>query len=209
MDMMRLRRVAPLLVPTMLAIGGWVLLVRPAAAERERIIGRMADAQLRIAQIQAAINEPMPRMTSADPAAVFARRMASGDATSAVLEQLARLASAELAGDLTIETGERVDVAVTSGGPRVDEAPLDPRFALFDTPLAYSPLTMSFEAEYRHVGQFLWNLRDLATLVEVRRLEIKPQPERVRPTLHVSLTLLAYAKPAAPRAMTPTNGGAR
>jgi hypothetical protein len=104
-------------------------------------------------------------------------------------------------------------VTVTSAtGPQVSGvgALPDPRFKLFDTPLAYSPILMSFDADYASLGGFLWRLRELATTIEVRSLEIRP---RLRDgsdgagavpdgRVHAGLTLFAYARQSAVVATT-------
>jgi hypothetical protein len=193
----RLRRLAPFLVPVAILIAGWALLVRPAAAERTRIVGRLAEARARAAAIQAEVSESIPPPSPGNALGAFQQTLASGDATAAVIEQLARLASSQLAGELMIETGPHATVEAPSNGPQAVQAAVDARLHLFEIPLTYSPITMAFETEYPQVGQFLWGLRDLATIVEIRKVEITPQPERVRPMLHVSLTLFAFARAAA------------
>ena len=72
-------------------------------------------------------------------------------------------------------------------------------------PLAYSPVTMSFDAEYPRAGNLLWSLRDLATTVEVRDFEARPIAQEATagdarsPKIHVVLTFFAYARADAGR----------
>jgi hypothetical protein len=164
--------------------------------------------------VRTTLTQPVPPPLPGDPVAAFERQVAAGDATSTLLEQLARLASSSRAGNLLIETGERVSIAADGAGPRLTgAAPTDPRLQLFAVPLAYSPVSMSFDADYASLGEFLWRLRDLATTVEIRTMEVKPRaasaagPEpAVLPVadgaVHVALTLFAYSREA-----TATHGG--
>jgi len=198
-DISRLRQLLPFVVPVIVLAAGWSLLIRPAATERSTIARSLRDAQQRAAAIRRSIDEPIPPPAAGNPENAFNRRLATGDGTAAVLEQLARLASTAQAAELTIETGARVAVDANTNGPRPAAPAVDPRLALFNTPLAYSPITMSFETGYQQVGQFLWELRDLATIVEIRKVEITPQPERAQPTLHVAVAMNAYARPTPAR----------
>jgi hypothetical protein len=69
----------------------------------------------------------------------------------------------------------------------------DPRLGLFDARLSYSPVSMSFDAEFGSTGALLWQMRGLATTVEIRNVEIKPIPADSG-RVHVGLSLFAYAR---------------
>lgn len=111
----------------------------------------------------------------------FERRVAAADRVPDLIERLARLAldpsqPGELRG-LKIETGERMALpAPGSNVPRVatgsSDLP-DPRVTLFGTGLAYTSISVSFEATYPALGRFLWSLRDLPATIEVRSLDVK------------------------------------
>ena len=222
-DTERLKQWLPLAPPLVILAAGWLLLIAPASADSART-GRDLDAlRQRAAQVRATLSEPAPQAPAGDPIAAFQRQVAASDATAALLEELARLASASRVNNLLIETGERVAVAADATAPRVaGAAQVDPRIQLFATPLAYSPVTMSFDADYAAIGNLLWRLRDLATIVEVRSLEIRSgtQPATGGPVaadaavtaddgaIHAALTLFAYSRQAAPPAVAAGRPGA-
>jgi hypothetical protein len=192
----RIVRAAPPALAVVILAAGWMLLVQPRFAESTRA-GREVDGlRQRLMMVQRSVAEPLPPAPATDPAVTFEREVAAGDASAQLLEQLARLAAAAPATNLLIETGERV--TLTSGAPSGPQAGSvavpDPRFRLFNTPLTYSPVTMSFDAEYARVGEVLWALRDLATTVELRRVEARPV-ENTQGRVHVTVTLFAYARP--------------
>lgn len=198
-DTGRLARVVPFAPALVIAVAGWLLLVQPAASASGRLADEIDTLQQRLAQVRASASQPIPPPVSGDPRAAFTRQVASGDATSRVVEQVARLAANALAAELMIETGER-----TSVGPLGAAAPqasgsltIDPRLGLFETPLTYTPVSMRFDAEFANVGQFFWQLRELGTAVEIRRLTLTPLEGRVRPILHVDVMLFAYARQTA------------
>ena len=201
-DTTRVSRYAPVAVPIVVLVAGWLLLVRPGVAGNARVAREIDTLQQQVASLRISIANPLPAAPAIDAVAWFEQQVAPDDATSELLEQLARVAAAAPVSNLLIETAERVTVASTAGsGPQaVSGAAPDPRFALFDAPLAYSPVTMSFDAEYARAGELLWRLRDLATTVEIRSLEARPVVEDTPPTsaakrrIHVSLTLFAYAR---------------
>jgi hypothetical protein len=107
----------------------------------------------------------------------------------ATIEALARLASSPghpaQAHGLLIEAGQPSSAGI--GGAATEAIPLDPRWVLFAGPLEYTPIKVTFEATYERLGLFLWRLRDLPTLVDVRSVDI----ERSLPLLKVKLTLFA------------------
>jgi hypothetical protein len=153
-----------------------------------------------LTQLRASVSGPAPQPAAGNPVASFERAVAAGDASSAVLEQLAGLASGARATNLLIETGERVVLNGSTAGPTASGpqsgsgAQPDPRFALFNMPLTYSPVSMSFDAEFAGVGALLWQMRDMATTIEIRNVDIKPISVDVR-KVHVMLALFAYARP--------------
>jgi hypothetical protein len=190
----RILRFAPLVLAAVLLVAGWMLFVQPRFSASSRAGQDIDGLRQRLTTLRAAIAEPMPPAPATDPAAAFQRATAAGDATSQLLEQLARLAADAPAVNLLIETGERVEAAQRPAGPQASNAPApDPRLALFPTSLSYTPVTMSFDAAYSGVGDVLWGMRDLATTVELRNVEVRPADEG---RVHVAITLFAYARPA-------------
>ncbi len=199
-DVERVRRFAPAVVAVVIVAAGWMLLVAPAMSRSSRSAREVTTLRQQLTQLRASVSGPAPQPAAGNPVTSFERAVAAGDASSAVLEQLAGLASGARATNLLIETGERVVIS-GSTGPTASPAPQagsgvepDPRFALFNTPLMYSPVSMSFDAEFGSVGALLWQMRDMATTIEIRKVEIKPIPAEKR-KVHVTLSLFAYARP--------------
>ncbi len=202
LETMTLSRHAPLAIFVALLAAGWMLLVQPRANANARTAKEIDSLRERVTALRTSMANPLPPAPPVDPIATFEQHVPEGDATSALLEQLARVAAASRVSNLLIETADPVVVATSGGsGPQVvGGAAPDPRFALFAAPLTYSPVTMSFDAEYASAGEVLWLLRDLATTVEIRTFEARPVVnERAAGStapakIHVSLTLFAYAR---------------
>jgi Tfp pilus assembly protein PilO len=201
-DRQRLSRYAPLGLPLAVIAAGWMLLVQPRINDNARVAKEIDELRQQLARVRSAISTPLPATSADESLARFDRQTAAFDPTPDLLEQLARLAATARVANLLIETGERVSFAADGGpGPQVVGAnTADPRFALFTTPLAYSPVTISFDAEYAQAGTLLWSLRDLATTVEVRDFEARPVAEagtvgtKRSGKIHVILTLFAYVR---------------
>ena len=210
-DHKRLSRFVPLGLPLAVLAAGWMLLVQPQVSNNARVAKEIDDLRQQLTSVRSAAANPLPAKPADHALARFEQQTAAIDPTSELLEQLARLAATARVSNLLIETGDRVSVDANNGsGPQVVGAnAADPRFALFTTPLAYSPVTMSFDAEYERAGHLLWSLRDLATTVEIRNFEARPITEETtagsaRPRkVHVLLTLFAYAR----HASVPSAGG--
>jgi hypothetical protein len=201
LDRQTLSRYAPLGLPAAVLIGGWMLLVQPRVTASMRAAREIAALEQQLAGIRARLGEAQSA-NEADGGVRPEESFAAVDPTSDLLEQLARLAATARVANLMIETGNRVAVSPsTTDGPQVASgAVADPRMALFNVPLAYSPITMSFDAEYERAGNLLWSLRDLATTVEIQDFEARPIAAeagdggaRAR-TIHVALTLFPYTR---------------
>jgi hypothetical protein len=206
-DVIHLRRFIPLAVFVATVGLGWLVLVRPLSAEYTQGEGRLAGLQQREAALRAMVTEPPAPAVIDDPVAAFERRIPSDDPTAVIVERLARLAGDFRARDLFIETVEGT-TATGGGAPPLPETYRpDPRFALFDLQLVYTTIKMSFETDYAALGRFLWNLRDLPSVVEIRAFNVQPRlpasgeaPPAPDGALRVSLTLYAYSRPPAPAA---------
>lgn len=199
-DRTRLLHVAPYLVPLVIVGLGWALLVRPTSAESARLSRELDTLRARVNVVGSDTGAPPPEPVS-DPMTAFERQVSVGDASGRVLEGLSRLATS---------TGVRIDVIETAdegtaslgGGPVVAGGlNLDPRFALFPAALKYTPVTLTADSDYASLGHFLWRLRDLATVVEIRSLEIVPaaaeQGAETAPapgTIRVTLTMFAFSR---------------
>ena len=206
LDTEHLKQYLPFVPPLVIVAAGWLLLIAPTSAAAARTAHELDALRQRAAQARAALAEPPPPTPSGDRIASFTRQVAAGDATSLLLEELARLASSSHVSNLLIETGARVPVVAGGTGPRVaGAAQSDPRVQLFAIPLAYSPVTISFDADYAQLGEFLWSLRDLATTVEIRSLDVRRPaavavgadsltPAAAGGAIHIAMTLFAYSR---------------
>ena len=200
-DRTRLAAYAPVGAGIVIVALGWMLFIRPLSSSASQDARAATQLRQRTEALRRSLLEPLPVKDAVVPADVFRREVAARDAVPQLMEQLARVAMREGASNLMIETGERVVVPTASAsGPQVaGGSQPDPRLALFDVPLAYEPITLSFDAGYPVLGNMLWHLRDLPTLIEVRSIEVKPQHDRGAATLHASVTLFAYGQQPARR----------
>ncbi len=205
LDRQRLEQLAPFAIAVVLCAVGWLMLVQPQVTASSRAGREIDGLQQRLTRARESVAGPAPETPTNDAVTRFERVTVAGDATAELLEQLARRAAAVQVVNLLIETGPRV--AATPGGGAGPQAAVsaaalpDPRLAMFGVPIAYSPLTMSFDADYAHLGDFLWQMRDLATTMEIRRLDVSPSRATaadgvatLNGKVHVSMTLFAYAR---------------
>jgi hypothetical protein len=201
-DLVRLRRFAPLAVFAATVGLGWILLAGPVLADRAKAADRLALLKQQETALQAMVTAPAPSIAATDPLEAFDRRIATDDSTPYVVERLAQLASDMRARSLLIETVEAPN-STGRGAPVAGKYQPDPRFALFDRQLTYSTIKMSFESDYAGLGRLLWNLRDLPSIVEVRTLNVQPRESRAHApsssarasgTVRTSITLFAYSR---------------
>jgi hypothetical protein len=197
------RDYSPYLAPFVIVALGWALLIRPASAENARIARELVELRDRIAALRSQqLGPAVPGEDAVDPVAAFERHVAAGDASGRLLEELSRVARASGVGIETLETGAQSDVRPRSGPAVADAAMPDPRVALFETSLSYTPVTLTAEADYRSLGEFFWRFRDMTTLTEIRTLEVATSAApRGDPgaggVLRVTLTLFAYSRTGA------------
>jgi hypothetical protein len=197
-DRRTLRPYVPLAVLLITIALGWLIFVRPVTDDRARSQSQIESLRQREIALRRELSVPSPRAAAIDPAAVFARRVSAGDASAALLEQLARLASSARARNLLIET---VEGSAPGAASPAQAAQRDPRLGLFDTPLSHVPIRVAFDTDYASAGRFLWGFRDLPTTVEIRSVSLgvpatSPGVETARASgLRLSLTLQAYSRP--------------
>jgi hypothetical protein len=202
-DEQQLRRVAPFALPIVIIALGWLALIRPAVSDSRRTAGELEGLRQRLSVARAAMNEPPPPVIVADPVKAFESHVPARDAGGRIVQELLARAAEAGVSQPAIETGEPGDVSAASG-PRVSNAAdADPRLQMFDLRLTYTPVTMTFAADYASLGEFLWRLRDLATIVEIRGLTLSrpgegnaEAPPPVRGAVNATLTLFAYARVA-------------
>lgn len=192
-----LRRLAPLAIPLAIVLVAWVLFVRPRQSAADRAAAEVRALQPRVQQLAPLVGGPgVP--AAAGPAAELIRRLPQVDPMPDVLERLARLALAGPDEDdvrhLLIETGEQAVTGGDAAGPRVTHAgDPDPRVALFGVPLAYTRVSVSFESTYERLGRFLWDMRELPTIVEVHSLTLEPASD-AGDRLTTSMVVFVYRR---------------
>lgn len=179
----QLRRVAPVAFGLALIGVAWFVFVQPRQEAARRAEAEIAAMEPRVAQLSPLVAGPGAPAGEGAAAEVI-RRLPQIDPVPDVLERLARLAlvgstdadERHRVSDLLIETGEQATAGdQQTGGPRATRgAEPDPRVALFGVPLAYTHVTVSFEATYERLGKFLWDMRELPTIVEVHALDVRP-----------------------------------
>lgn len=199
-------RCQPLLIvlaPVAVLAVSFFAFIQPRMTAGKTAHARLAPLEQRVVSVQAAL-AAAPAAEAGDARNTmpeFERRTPAGDRVPDLLEQLAGLAAADAAGEkvqhLLLETGKRV----VPPPPKAGEAPrvatiepdaMDPRLALFRTPLSYTPVTMTFESSYARLGRFFWELRALPTLVEVRSVEVGPVAQG--DVVHTRLVILAFQR---------------
>jgi hypothetical protein len=201
-DSARLQPYAPILALLVIVALGWALLVRPTMTKNARAASDLEGLRQRLATARTHTGGAPMTQPVGDPVEAFERQVTVSDAGGRVMEELSRLASQSRVQVDTIESAQE-ETAAFGGGPSVAGGSRpDPRLALFGAPLMFSPVTLTAESDYRGLGEFLWLLRDLGALIEIRNLEINvPGAEGAGATdppglLRVTLTLFVYARTA-------------
>lgn len=193
----RLQRMAPLAVAVAILLVAWMMLIQPRRASARRAASEIAILEPRVGQLSPASGAQTGAVEEGSLTPDVIGRLPAVDPVPDVLERLARLALLESSdpatadgavSQLTIETGEQaVTGSGEAAGPRATgPAERDPRVMLFGLPLAYTQVTVSFESSYARLGRFLWDLRELPTMVEVHSLDVRPvsaDGARVRTTM--------------------------
>jgi Tfp pilus assembly protein PilO len=180
----------PLVLAVTVFVVGSLTLVLPRMSRALAASGEAASLEGRKANMRRLLQRAEPIESGKVRAVAELPKLVSEEGgVPATIEALARLASSPghpaQAHGLLIEAEQPRSAGI--GGAATEAIPLDPRWAVFAGPLEYTPIKVTFEATYERLGLFLWRLRDLPTLVDVRSVDI----ERSLPLLKVKLTLFA------------------
>lgn len=199
-------RLLPFLTMVAIVTCGYLWLLQPrlgvwlrtrsdeaALADRARTLQQAAGRGL----VQAAVDVQASRLA-------FEKQVPTEDRVPDVAATLAKAVLASAPPDslraFTIETGDRVqsspaggtgDAPRAPGGPGADGS--DPRLALFPYAVSYTPLRITFESTFDAAGSFLWRVRDLPTIVELRSATLT----RGLPLMRVDVLLRVYQRGAA------------
>jgi hypothetical protein len=187
-----LRRLTTILAPALVVAFGVAWLIWPELRLGMEDRNEMRVLEQHVTGLERAVRARRAQPTeTVDAVRQFDERVPPGDRTSDMVALLARLAldppnTAEARG-LLVETGTP---SRATGGATVppSERDRDPRVELFPAALEHEPVTLRFEATYERLGNFLWRLRDLPTLTDVRSLDVKRGPALSR----VELTLFVF-----------------
>lgn len=158
----------------------YVLAVQPQREEAEAARRRVAALREDLIRQRAIVRSP-PMVTEAYAKREFEIRTSEEDQTSDIADAIVSLANSPSVGgvtNLSIETAAAVD------------GPIDPRIALFRQPVAYTALTVTFDASYDRIGRFFWNLRTLPSTFELRSVELTPAPATA--LMHTRLVLFVF-----------------
>lgn len=129
------------------------------------------------------VGRHVPRASEASAKQEFERRTPEGDSASDVADAITSLANGP-------EVGGVKDFSIEMAA--ADQAPLDPKIALFEARLAHTPMAVTFDAEYAQIGRFFWNLRTLPSTFELRSVEIAPA---VAPLMRVKFVIFVFQRP--------------
>lgn len=211
-----LMRALPFVVAAVIVLLGYMWFIQPNVTEilRSRNDATSLEARVRVLQdtVDRAKRGGSPDESSA--LRTFEARMSADDCVSEVVERMvhAALESAPKGKvkALQVATGESAHWAPTQagamarGGDMVTDQP-DPRFGLFPVSVTYTPVTVAFDASYEAIERFVWQLRDMPTMIEIRSMELT----RDLPLMHAVVRVYVYQrggavqKPVAPQGATP------
>jgi hypothetical protein len=161
----------------------YVLAVQPKLALERDAEARAASLRAELTRARS-LTPPAPAIHNAAQRE-FQDLVPVEDRSSEVADALRRLlknSNVGGAGNVSIETG------VVS---RPSDA-LESRIKSFDGPIAYRPLTVTFDARTAQLRQILSGLRAMPTIVELRGVEIAPAPSGT--VMRTRLALFVYQR---------------
>jgi hypothetical protein len=122
----------------------------------------------------------------------FERRTPAEGRVAEVVDAIRNLLNGPAVGgvrNVSIETG-----AAVRAGPN----DLDPRIRLFAGPIAYTPLTVSFDARHAQIVPFFENLRTLPSTFELRGVDLTPLPSGATVRTRLLLFVFQRSDPTTP-----------
>lgn len=209
-------RAIPFIVVAAIIVVGYLWLIQPRVTEYFRNRTEIATLEGRVRSLQDTINRgrSVPSPDESTAIKLFEERMSADDRVSYVVEQLARLAQdsggkGKVKG-LQIATEPSAQWAPGQTGMSrtatdAGDTP-DPRFGLFPATFTYTPVTVAFDAAYGDIERFVWRLRDMPTMIEIRSMELT----RGLPLMHANLRIFVYRRGeavASPSVAEPPSGG--
>lgn len=158
----------------------FVLAVQPQREAAEAARRRLAALQEDLVR-QRGLTRNLPIAAEAAAKREFEIRTSDGDRTSDVADAIVSLANSPSVGglaNLSIETAAAIEGSV------------DPRIALFQQPVAHTPMTVTFQASYERIRRFFWNLHTLPSTFELRSVELIPAPATA--LVHARVVLFVF-----------------
>jgi hypothetical protein len=201
-------RLLPLLLVAAIVACGHLWLIQPSLSAYLRARSDAGALRGRVKTLQTSAARALA-LSPTDVAASlrdFDRRVSPDDRVADVAQALAEAvldsAPPDTLRGFTIETGDRVQQAIGAG-----DRGADARVALFPYAVSYTPVRITFESTFESAGTFLWKLRDLPTLVELRSARMT----RGLPLMRVEVLLYVFqrgeamdaSRTAAPGGATP------
>lgn len=197
-----IERFLPLIVLVVILLFAYFWFIQPRVTSYLAGRGEVSSLEARLQGLQNTVRQGRTE-TPSDSAAVMRRfeaMVSADDKVADVVEFLVRTATASAPKDkfrgLQVQTGDPLRPGGTDRGPRVAGSPVtegDPRYQLFPVALVRTPVTISFESTFEGIAEFVWRLRDLPTLIEIRSLELT----RALPLMKASMTVFVYQRGAA------------
>jgi Tfp pilus assembly protein PilO len=199
-----IERALPVIVVAAIVALGYFLFVQPRVAEYLRARTEITSLEERVRTLQDTVNrgKAAPSANEAAALKLFEERMSTDDRVADVVELLAKIAAdsapkGTIKG-LQIGTGASAQwpasagqATTRSGGGEAADEP-DPRFGLFPVTLTYTPVTVTFQGSYDAIQRFVWRLRDMPTMIEIRSMELA----RGLPLMQVVVRLFVYQRGA-------------
>jgi hypothetical protein len=198
-------RFAPLIVVAACLLVGYFWFVQPSVSEYVRLRTERSALESRVSLLRDTVNRGRSVLPPDEAAAMrlFEERTSADDKVSEVAELLARRAlesapkgrvrglQIQTGTSIRWQPGQRLQDSGRAGEGADDP---DPRFALFGTPLTYTPITITFESSYEAITSFVWQLRDLPTTIELRSMELT----RGLPLMKATIQIFVYQRGASP-----------
>ncbi|MEW5983920.1 MAG: hypothetical protein AB1806_16325 [Acidobacteriota bacterium] len=192
-------RYLPLIIIVGILLFAFFWFIQPPLTAYVASRGEVTSLEARLQTLQDTIRQGQAE-PPADSTAVlqeFESRTAEDDKVADVVEFLVRTATASTPKGqfraLQVTTAEMVRAQETDrgrrGSSRIGEGP-DPRFELFPVALSHTPVTISFESSFEGIAEFVWRLRNMPTMVEIRSLELT----RGLPLMKAELTVFVYQR---------------
>lgn len=174
------------------------------------------QGRLRTARENVARASGVPAVDVQASLALFEKQMSPdekvSDVTAIFSKAVLDSTSAEKLRTFVIETSDRIKAAegsqnkaVTASTGTLATSP-DPRFGLFPYKVHYTPVKVAFSSNFEGIANFMWKIRDLPTIIEVKSATLT----RGLPFMKMEILVWVYQRgpqvteqPAPPPAQAP------